>query len=185
MQRGIVTLTIAMSLLAFVGCRNDNYYLLEYPTAQFRGGREKVYGFSSGGLKDKYRANDYTIIDMYLKLSDGSIIKLGDLSEEMVREWVAKKSEALRDKSVLELTDQKGMKANMYDIDGYNCLFFRDGKLVECHISGPLSVGPLSSVQIGRTADGEFLSFPISREDLLRTFGEPTEIRKVAHRPPN
>jgi len=55
---------------------------------------------------------------------------------------------------------------------------FHEGKLVRCAIDPGASESPFEHVEIGKSAGGEFLSFPIKRKDLVRVFGEPARIKE-------
>jgi hypothetical protein len=165
-----------------VGCWNSGnvYFIAEYPSAQFHCSHDKCYSLYTGGHN-----NSYQIIDIHLRFEDGKTARLREITEDTARKWVASKSEPLQKASVREVTDRKGIKRTEYDLDGHHWLSFRDGKLVDCHIGGPLDRGPLKGVQIGTSADGEFLAFPVSREDLVRILGQPRDVRKATHRPPS
>lgn len=175
-MKRLAILLVAVGL-SIAGCSNDVSYQLEYPRAQFRGDRKTVDSFSSGN--EKYQ---YEIMEMYVRLKDGTIFKLGDLKEEKVRSWVAQNLTTASEKSITDLNE---LPATVYMVDGYNGFVFRDDKFVGCHLTGNVMSGPMAGAQIGATADGEFFSFPIPREDLFRAFGEPTHIRRSHFRPPN
>jgi hypothetical protein len=124
-------------------------------------------------------------MDMFIRCSDGTVFKLSELKESTAKEWVLKMPNGSLESNVSEITDMNDKNATSYIVDSYNRFVFRDGQLVGCHFTGNVPFGQLSQAQIGVTTDGEFLAFPIQREDLFRLFGKPKEIRKSRFRPPN
>jgi hypothetical protein len=151
-------------------------YRAEYAGKHFETGRnDKEYNslYCGGGLQD------YQVADIYIKLKDGSIQRLIEFPEAKAQKWVAELPTELRDFSVAEYTGG-GLAQKSYRVDGENSLAFHNGKLVTCIITERRpSTSPFFNVQVGASADGEFLSFPISHEDLVRVFGKPTNMRKL------
>jgi hypothetical protein len=165
---------VSCAMLSEAGCENSSgRYWFHYSDKAFSGSKETCYELYSGNS-----SRGYKVAPIYLKFSDGRVAKLSDLTEDTVREWIAQKSEVLRDRSVSRYTDLKGLAVTNYDVDGVSRFVFHDGKLVGCGINGSMTHGPFVGLQVGPGVDGEFISFPISREDLSRVFGEPERIVK-------
>lgn len=162
-------LVFLATFIVFGGCKPQGPYWAKYTDKSFAGGHDRFSEVYTGG-----RSLGYKIAPIYLRFPDGNSVKLSDLAEETVRNWVSKKEpEALRELSMGKYTDPGGVTLMSYDVDG-NCKFtFHEGKLAGCVVTGLLTESPLAGVQVGPSADGEFLSFPISREDLVRVFGKP------------
>ena len=161
--------------------RGEPYYVAEYPDKSFIWHRDRqIHDMDTGG-EDR----GYKIADVYLKLRNGSIIKLSDISEETARSWVWATNEWERREQIGSYVNGDGIEINYYEIDGHfgTTFRFRDGRLADAHIAGGVpDESPFADVQIAPRADGEFLSFPMDPDDVTRVFGKPDSIRKIRPR---
>jgi hypothetical protein len=171
-SRYVVPLAFAVAAAA-AGCwsSSSGRYWAHYTDKAFRGSQNEFDEVYTGN-----RNRNYKVAAIYLKLKDGTVHKLPDFPESKAREWVMQKPEVVRDTSLAEYTDINGKALASYNIDGLSIFVFHEGKLVGCGITGTMSESPLTGIQIGLTADGEFVPFPIRREDLERVFGKPDRV---------
>lgn len=177
-QRQLLMIASA-AMFSPIGCDNSSgRYWAHYPDKSFSGSKEMFFELYTGNDHRQYK-----VADLYLKLNTGDKVKLADISQETAKQWVMQKSDVLRDSSVMNYTDFDGVKLTGYNVDGISILVFRDGKLVGCGINGKMSHGPFVDVQLSSSKEGEFLSFPISREDLIREFGKPDRIVQSSMEP--
>jgi hypothetical protein len=151
-------------------------YVAEYRDKSFSAGRssDSFYGCLTGGSQHEYR-----ICELYLKLSDGAVLRLSELSEDTVRKWLPKENQ---DWHISEFTSD-GKPVTRYAVEGQygNRFTFHDGNPVGCVITYTTRESPLRNLQIGPKREGEFVSFPLSRKDLTRVFGKPDRIRRLVN----
>ena len=153
-------------------------YEAQYSDKRFTGDPTEYFSFGSGSET----VPEAKIAPIYLRLKDGTVIKLAELSESTASDWFKPESEALRKFSITKYESSTGMELTSYKVDSSTRFVFYEGRLLKCIIDGMSSEGPFDGVQVGPAADGEFLSFPIKRKDLVRVFGEPELIRKIEMR---
>lgn len=148
-----------------------------YPGMAFHGDPDTFISFYTGN--EKY---NFQIAPVWIRLKDGEIIELSKLPEERAREWEVQKRKQQGDAFVTGIDNEGiGVSKTLHfstGINGSGCSFvFSEGRLISCAIrTAPDS--ELDGVQIGNSQDGEFLSFPIRRDDLIRVFGKPTKIEE-------
>lgn len=149
-------------------------YSVDYGDKRFEGGVKrdrttKFYEFASGG------ATDEPLADVFLRLSDESVVPLKKLSEEDAKTW-ASRFEGGR---VTEIEGGRDKPYTMYWVDEASMLAFRDGELIWCLLAPkPNSASPFKDVGIGPTKEGPFLPLPVNQEDITRVFGKHGPIKK-------
>ncbi len=185
MRIALVVMFAMLSYALILGCgsRKISYGMwAEYNDKSFRGTPDSFREIYLGGE----RCSD-KIAPMWLKLKDGEVVELGTLQEDRVRLW---------DIDVRMGRDSPGSNTTIYQLQdaqyyrlgenrsGSSFTFLKQ-RLVACVIRESTD-NPLAGVQVGPSATGEFLSLPISREDLIRVFGKPDVIHeRWAKGPPN
>lgn len=143
-----------------------------YPNLKFVGDSDTFSEVYSG-----YEKSHVKVAPLWLRLKDGEVIELATISEDRVRLW---------DYHVRNGTDFPGAhtvgggspEKRIYGVDlgtGGATFTFVDGRLRSCCLRESYR-SPLEGVQIGPSKTGEFLSFPIKHEDLIRVFGKPDSI---------
>ncbi len=185
MRIALVVTLVMLSHAVMLGCGSrkiSNGTWAEYGDKAFRG--------TPGRFSEVYLGSDKcgnVIAPMWLKLKDGEVIELATLQEDRVRTW---------DVDIRNGVDYPGSHSVVYqhqDATIYrlgeqlsgSMFIFAKQRLITCVILES-SDSPLAGVQIGPSAKGEFLSFPISREDLIRVFGKPDAIgEQWVKGPPN
>lgn len=178
----IVFQIILCAFIAGCGPRKVSYgTAVKYTNMEFTGDPNVFRAFYTG-----FKANQFRIAPVWMRLKDGETIELSSISEGRVRSW---------DYQVRNGTDSPGShtlpgsnpEERMYGVDlgtGGATFTFIDGRLSSCCIRESYQT-PLEGVQVGPSKAGEFLSFPIRREDLIRVFGKPNSVGEIwAKAPP-
>lgn len=185
MRIALLIVLVMLSHAVMVGCGSrkiSNGTWAEYNDKEFRGTPEYFREVFLGGE----RCND-KIAPIWLKLKDGEVIELATLQEDRVRLWDIDVRRG-RDYPGSHTSFHETQKAQYFSLadnrSGASFTFVKQ-RLVACVIRDSAD-SPLAGVQIGPSATGEFVSLPISREDLIRVFGKPDVIHeRWVKGPPN
>jgi hypothetical protein len=153
-------------------------YSADYKDKRFEGGVKKdgtikFWDFASGGPADE------PLADVYLRFSDGSVVPLKEMSEDVAKTWALRFQGDAITKAITEMKGGREQPYTDYRVDEMSSLSFRNGKLIWCIVGPkPIEASPFKDVGIGPTAEGPFVSLPVSREDLVRVFGKHGPIKK-------
>ncbi len=185
MRIALVVSLVMLSHAVMLGCGSrkiSDGIWAEYNDKEFRGTAESFREIYLGGE----RCND-KIAPMWLKLKDGEVIELATLQEDRARSWdldVRKGRDFPGSNSAIYRLQDATMYCLGERLSGASFTFLKQ-RLVSCVIRDSAD-SPLAGVQIGPSSTGEFISLPISREDLIRVFGKPDVIHeRWVKGPPN
>ena len=165
-------IAIGLSLLA-IGCGSKPQFgsemdFIRYPTCSFSGSRDNLDYFWVGG-----EPRGYVVKDIYLRDAEGKVHNLASLTEETALAWVDRYTRG-RDRAVDQGGSGPHKNATFYLFSDRTTLVFHDGRLIDACIQN-LPDGPFKGLEVGPTADGEFVKIPAKYEDVVRVFGEPNK----------
>ena len=147
----LVRVALLLILATNAGCwgsmsSTETVYSAEYSDMSFSGDRQTYYDFGSGD-EDSPEAK---IAPVYLKLRDGKVLKLTDVSESMARDWsMLSPNELARKSNIIKRKGRSGISLTSYYVTSSSVFVFHEGKLVRCAIDPGAPESPLEHVEIG------------------------------------
>jgi hypothetical protein len=163
---------LVLAIVWTLGCKPEPKrpagFFVRFPNCSFSGNGREFNTFWVGG-----EPRGFQVHDVFIRDAEGNVHDLALLSEETAQAWVDKYTpESLRERAVDQGRRDMFEDAKVYRFPGRSLLFFHQGKLIDASFVNA-ERSPFENLEVGRSADGEFVKMPVTREEMIRVFGEP------------